>query len=93
MCVFTGSGVGKSFLTSMLTKYAATDVKVIGLIGERGRKTKELIEEYLGPEGLKKVVVVMATGDKSVFLRKRVAYMIMTVFSEFFPYQGREYHI
>ena len=77
----------------MLKKYDATDVKVIGLIGERGRKTKELIEEYLGPEGLKKVVVVMATGDKSVFLRKRVAYMIMTVFSEFFPYQGREYHI
>ena len=93
MCVFTVSEVGKSVLTSMLKKYDATDVKVIGLIGERGRKTKELIEEYLGPEGLKKVVVVMATGDKSVFLRKRVAYMIMTVFSEFFPYQGREYHI
>ena len=89
MGIFAGSGVGKSVLMSMLTKYAATDVKVIGLIGERGREAKEFIEEYLGPEGLKKAVVIMATGDESALLRKRAAYTTMAV-SEFFRDQGRE---
>ncbi|MDP5110670.1 MAG: flagellar protein export ATPase FliI [Rickettsiaceae bacterium] len=89
MGIFAGSGVGKSVLMSMLTKYAATDVKVIGLIGERSREAKEFIEEYLGPEGLKKAVVIMATGDESALLRKRAAYTTMAV-SEFFRDQGKE---
>lgn len=87
--IFSGSGVGKSVLISMLTKYADTDVKVIGLVGERSREVKEFIEDYLGPEGLRRAVIIVATGDESALMRRRAAYTTMAV-AEYFRDQGKE---
>src|SRR5690606_31582191 len=65
MGIFAGSGVGKSVLMSMLARYTAAEVSVIGLIGERGREVQEFLEDDLGPEGLKKSVVIVSTSDES----------------------------
>ncbi len=83
MGIFSGSGIGKSVLLSMLSRYTQSDINVIGLVGERGREVTEFIEDNLGEEGLKKSVVVVATSDESALLRRQAAYLTLTL-SEYF---------
>lgn len=87
--LFSGSGVGKSVLMSMLARFAACDVAVIGLIGERGREVKEFIEADLGPDGLAKSVVVVATSDAPALMRRQAALATLTI-AEFFRDQGKQ---
>lgn len=89
MGIFAGSGVGKSVLLSMLAKFTATDVAVIGLIGERGREVKEFIEDYLGPEGLARSVVVVSTSDEPALMRRQAAHLTLTL-AEYFRDEGQE---
>jgi flagellum-specific ATP synthase len=83
MGIFAGSGVGKSVLLSMLAKGANADVIVIGLIGERGREVREFLEDTLGPEGLRRSIVVVATSDESSLKRRQAAHTAMTVAEHF----------
>ncbi|WP_366656534.1 flagellar protein export ATPase FliI [Fodinicurvata sp. EGI_FJ10296] len=83
MGIFAGSGVGKSVLMSMLARYTQSDVAVIGLIGERGREVQEFIEDDLGPEGLARSVVVVATSDESPLMRRQAAYTTLSVAESF----------
>jgi flagellum-specific ATP synthase len=83
MGIFAGSGVGKSVLMSMLARNTRCDTAVIGLIGERGREVQEFIEDDLGEEGLARSVVVVATSDESVLMRRQAAYLAMTVAEHF----------
>ncbi len=71
--LFAGSGVGKSTLLGMIARGAAADVVVIALVGERGREVREFLEKDLGPEGLARAVVVVATSDSPAPLRLRAA--------------------
>lgn len=89
MGIFAGSGVGKSVLMSLISKFAVADVNVIGLVGERGREVREFLDEHLGPEGMKKTVVVVATGDESPLMRRQAAYLTMAA-GEYFRGQGKK---
>lgn len=89
MGIFAGSGVGKSVLLGMIARNTSADVNVIVLVGERGREVREFIEKDLGPEGLKRSVVVVATGDKSSLLRIKAAY-IGTTIAEYFRDLGKD---
>lgn len=88
VAIMAGSGVGKSVLMGMMARSSNADVNVIAMIGERGREVKEFIEEILGPEGLARSVVVVATSDQSPLLRMRASYVATTI-SEYFCNQGK----
>lgn len=83
MGIFAGSGVGKSVLLSMLARNAASDVAVIGLVGERGREVQEFLQEDLGEMGLSRSIVIVATSDESALMRRQAAYVTLAV-SEYF---------
>lgn len=85
--IFAGSGVGKSTLLGMIARNTTADVNVIALIGERGREVLEFIEKDLGPEGLARSVVVVATSDQPALIRMKGA-MIATSIAEYFRNRG-----
>lgn len=86
--LFAGSGVGKSTLLAKLARGVHADVVVIALVGERGREVREFVERVLGPEGMKRAVVVAATSDQSPLVRRRCGWTAMAV-AEHFRDQGR----
>ncbi|MEO9530040.1 MAG: type III secretion system ATPase SctN [Roseibium sp.] len=88
MGIFAAAGGGKSTLLSMLVKGADVDVTVLALIGERGREVREFIEHDLGPEGMKKAILVVATSDKSSMERAKAAF-VATAIAEYYRDQGK----
>ncbi|HAK47533.1 MAG TPA: flagellum-specific ATP synthase FliI, partial [Spirochaeta sp.] len=89
MGIFSGSGVGKSTLLGMIARNSNADVNVIALIGERGREVREFIERDLGPEGMKKSVILVSTSDTPPLARLRGAY-VATAVAEYFRDQGKD---
>ncbi len=89
MGLFSGSGVGKSVLLGMMTKYTDADVIVVGLIGERGREVRDFINSILGAEGMRRAVVVAAPADDPPLLRIQGAVLATTI-AEYFRDQGMQ---
>jgi flagellum-specific ATP synthase len=85
--LFSGSGVGKSTLLGMCARHTSADVIVVSLVGERGREVRDFVERDLGPEGLKRSVVVVETSDRSPLLRVRAPFTATAV-AEYFRDQG-----
>jgi flagellum-specific ATP synthase len=86
--LFAGSGIGKSTLMAMLARHTKCDVAVLALVGERGREVREFLEDDLGPDGLARSVVVIATSDQPPLMRREAAYTAMTI-AEHFRDQGK----
>jgi flagellum-specific ATP synthase len=87
--IMAGSGVGKSVLLGMMAKNSKADVNVIAMIGERGREVREFIEQELGPEGMKRSVVIAVTSDQSPLFRMRGAF-VATAIAEHFAARGKQ---
>lgn len=83
MGIFAGSGVGKSTLLGQIARHSSADINVVALIGERGREVREFLDRDLGPEGLKRSVVIVATGDEPAILRLRAAWMATAIAEHF----------
>jgi flagellum-specific ATP synthase len=90
MGIFSGSGVGKSVLLSMLARNVVADVSVVGLIGERGREVQEFLQDDLGEAGLARSVVVVATSDEPALMRRQAAHLTLAL-SEYF--RDRDQHV
>ena len=89
MGIFSGSGVGKSVLLGMLARNVGADVAVVGLIGERGREVKEFLQDDLGPSGLARSVVVVATSNEPALMRRQAAYLTLAI-AEYFRDEGKD---
>ncbi len=89
MGLFAGSGVGKSTMLGMIARNSEADVNVMALIGERGREVKEFVENSLGPEGMRKSVLVCSTGDQPPLIRQK-ALLSATAVCEYFRDQGKK---
>ncbi len=87
--IFAGSGVGKSTLLGMIAKNVKADINVIALVGERGREVMEFAEKDLGPEGLERSVLVVATSDQPAMLRMKCP-LVATTIAEYFKDQGKD---
>ncbi len=87
--LFAGSGVGKSTLLGMIARGAESEVNVIALVGERGRELREFVEKDLGPEGMARSVIVVATSDQPALVRLRAA-LLATTIAEFFRDEGKK---
>jgi flagellum-specific ATP synthase len=81
--IFAGSGVGKSSLLGMIARSTSAQVNVICLVGERGREVREFIERDLGPEGMARSVVVVATSDQPALVRIKAAFTATTIAEHF----------
>jgi flagellum-specific ATP synthase len=89
MGIFSGSGVGKSVLLSMLARNVAADITVIGLIGERGREVQEFLQDDLGDAGLARSVVVVSTSDEPALMRRQAAHVTLAI-AEYFRDAGND---
>lgn len=87
--IFAGSGVGKSTLMGMIARNTSADLNVIALIGERGREVREFLEKDLGPEGMKRSIVVVATSDQPALMRIKGA-LTATAIAEYFRSKGND---
>ena len=87
--IFSGTGVGKSVLLGMVSRFTSADITVVALVGERGREVQDFIKKELGPEGMDKTVMVVSTSDESPVMRVRACF-VATAIAEYFRDQGKD---